>query len=141
MCKNAAPATRGSQANPSSPHTACSTKGHNTCIHIYYAYLRACIARGGCNRPVSRACAPASHEAVVTAPCPVNTHIGSALITETASVKRSLDAASRSRLPFLLHCPGLGRMHEETTHQASTINAVVTALSGKLCKDTRDAHN
>ena len=90
---------------------------------------------------IMRTCAPASHEAVVTAPCPVNTHIGSALITETASVKRSLDAASRSRLPFLLHCPGLGRMHEETTHQASAINAVVTALSGKLCKDTRDAHN
>ena len=35
----------------------------------------ACIARGGCNRPVSRACAPASPEAVVTA-CPLNAHMG-----------------------------------------------------------------
>ena len=35
--------------------------------------MRACIARGGCNRPVSRACAPASPQAVVTA-CPVNAH-------------------------------------------------------------------
>ena len=31
-------------------------------------------------------------------------------------------------------------MHERTTHQAATINAVVTAFSGPLCKDTRDAH-
>ena len=30
-------------------------------------------------------------------------------------------------------------MHEWTTHEAETINAVVTAFSSPLYKDTRDA--